>query len=83
MDDFGKLLLCALDHFGMVMSHTGGEDASEKVQIPVALHIPHVQALAVIQRDGLRIVKQVIGPKIFFLFVENVLCVHVSSFFKS
>jgi len=47
-----------LGDLGDVVAEAGGQDAAEEVQVPVALDVEDVAALAVVERDGRVVVER-------------------------
>ena len=61
------------------MTDTSCQNAAEKVQILVAIYIPYINPLSVIQRDRISVVKQVARPEVFSLFCDYFVFIHVYS----
>ena len=62
VNEFAHLCAHRLDHVRIVVTDAGGEDAAEEIEIAVALHIPHVEPFAVVKRQGIGVVEDMVGP---------------------
>ena len=62
----------------MVVAHAGGQDASKKIQVAVAFHIPHVQPFAMVKWQRIGVVQNVIGPQVLLLFCDDFILIRRS-----
>src|SRR5215204_1343525 len=78
MNDFGCLLLNRGNHTRMRMSGIGDRNTGGEIHVPLTIHVPDVDALAVIDKDR-RIAANHLGNKL--LWIEgDVLSNHDRSF---